>query len=77
MPVTESRKMIDTLRKSGADARLTVYPDLAHDCWTITYRDSGFTSGSSTIPSRMALALLQREARGGTLKTGVPAVHTL
>ena len=40
VPVTESRKMIDTLRKSGTDARLTVYPDLAHDCWTITYRDS-------------------------------------
>jgi predicted peptidase len=40
VPVTESRKMIDSLRKSGADARLTVYPDLAHDCWTMTYRDS-------------------------------------
>ncbi len=40
VPVTESLKMIDTLRKSGADARLTVYPDLAHDCWTMTYRDS-------------------------------------
>ncbi len=40
VPVTESRKMIDTLRKSHADARLTVYPDLAHDCWTMTYRDS-------------------------------------
>ena len=39
-PVAESRKMIDTLRRSGTDARLTVYPDLAHDCWTITYRDS-------------------------------------
>jgi predicted peptidase len=40
VPVSESRKMVDTLRKSGADARLTVYPDLAHDCWTMTYRDS-------------------------------------
>jgi predicted peptidase len=40
VPVAESRKMIDTLRKSGSDARLTVYPDLAHDCWTMTYRDS-------------------------------------
>jgi len=40
VPVTESRKMIATLRKSGSDARLTVYPDLAHDCWTMTYRDS-------------------------------------
>ena len=40
VPVTESQKMIATLRRSGADARLTVYPDLAHDCWTMTYRDS-------------------------------------
>ena len=40
VPVTESQKMIETLRKTGADARLTVYPDLAHDCWTMTYRDS-------------------------------------
>ena len=40
VPVTESQKMIETLRRSGADARLTVYPDLAHDCWTMTYRDS-------------------------------------
>jgi predicted peptidase len=40
VPVTESRKMIGALRTWGADARLTVYPALAHDCWTITYRDS-------------------------------------
>ena len=40
VPVTESRKMIDTLRKSGVNARLTVYPALAHDCWTMTYLDS-------------------------------------
>jgi predicted peptidase len=38
--VTESQKMIGALRKLGSDARLTVYPDFAHDCWTITYRDS-------------------------------------
>ena len=40
VPVTESEKMIAALRKSGAEARLTVYPDFAHDCWTTTYRDS-------------------------------------
>ena len=40
VPVSESRKMIAALRRSGGDARLTVYPDRAHDCWTTTYRDS-------------------------------------
>ena len=38
--VNESRRMVSALRASGADVRLTVYPDLAHDCWTFTYRDS-------------------------------------
>ena len=38
--VTESQKMIGALRKLGSDARLTVYPGVAHDCWTMTYRDS-------------------------------------
>lgn len=62
VPVAESRKMIDTLRKSGANAQLTVYPDLAHDCWTITYRDSRLylwfldhsLSGASRIAARRA-----------------------
>jgi len=40
VPVTESRKMFAALRTSGADVRLTVYPHPAHDCWTMTYRDS-------------------------------------
>jgi predicted peptidase len=40
VPVTESLRMISALRASGIEARLTVYPDLAHDCWTITYGDS-------------------------------------
>ena len=40
IPVTESERMIATLRREGADAQLTVYPDLAHDCWTMTYHDS-------------------------------------
>jgi predicted peptidase len=39
VPVTESRKMIAILRKAGTDARITVYPDLAHDCWTTAYWD--------------------------------------
>jgi predicted peptidase len=58
VPVTESKKMIAILRKSGSKARLTVYPDLAHDCWTMTYRDSRlylwFLDHSLSEGSRMA-----------------------
>ena len=32
--------MIGALHEEGNGARLTVYPDLAHDCWTMTYNDS-------------------------------------
>jgi predicted peptidase len=40
VPLAESTKMIEAIRRAGGDAKLTVYPDLEHDCWTITYRDS-------------------------------------
>jgi predicted peptidase len=40
VPLSESQKMIGALRDEGNSARLTVYPDLAHDCWTTTYNDS-------------------------------------
>jgi predicted peptidase len=66
VPVTESRKMIDALRRSGADARLTVYPDRAHDCWTMTYRDSRlylwFLDHSLTGASRIAAGSRSRAA---------------
>jgi predicted peptidase len=66
VPVTESRKMIDALRKSGADARLTIYPDLAHDCWTMTYRDSRlylwFLDHSLSAGSRIAASSLSSDA---------------
>jgi predicted peptidase len=66
VPVTESRKMIETLWKSGAPAQLTVYPSLAHDCWTITYRDSRlylwFLDHSLSGASRMASRSVSRDA---------------
>jgi len=40
VPVSESQRMVGALREEGNQARLTVYPDLAHDCWTMTYNDS-------------------------------------
>ncbi len=40
VPVSESLRMVAALRGADIDASLTVYPHLAHDCWTTTYGDS-------------------------------------
>jgi len=40
VPLEESQRMVDALKKVGAkDARLTVYPDAGHDSWTESYRN--------------------------------------
>jgi predicted peptidase len=40
VPVARSQEMVDALKAAGAaDVSLTVYPDLAHDSWTVTYAD--------------------------------------
>jgi predicted peptidase len=66
VPVVESKKMVSALQKRGADARLTVYPDLAHDCWTMTYNDSRlylwFLDHSLAEGSRMAASSLSSDA---------------
>ena len=37
VPLERSQEMIDALHACGSDARLTVYPDAAHDSWTEAY----------------------------------------
>lgn len=37
--VQNCRDMAVALKKSGGEAKLTVYPDLPHDCWTVTYNN--------------------------------------
>lgn len=37
VPVAGSQVMYDALKQAGGDPKLTIYPDLAHDCWTVTY----------------------------------------
>jgi len=40
VPLDESQRMIDLLKKTGVkDAKLTVYPEAGHDSWTETYRN--------------------------------------
>ncbi len=66
VPPSESRKMVDALRRAGGDARLTVYPHLAHDCWTSTYRDSRlylwFLAHSLHKGSRIRTSTLLKES---------------
>jgi hypothetical protein len=31
--------MVDAVRRSGGDVRLTVYPDVEHNSWTVTYNN--------------------------------------
>ena len=66
VPVPESRTMINALKNAGADARLTVYPDIAHDCWTMTYRDSRlylwFLGHSLSEGPRIAASSLSSDA---------------
>ena len=37
VPVEEAHKMVDALKKSGAEVKLTIYPEAGHDSWTETY----------------------------------------
>lgn len=37
VPVDESERVIRALRQAGNQARLTIYPEAAHDSWTETY----------------------------------------
>lgn len=37
VPVTETRRAVEALRAVGGDVKYTEYPDLDHDCWTVTY----------------------------------------
>ena len=39
VPVARSQEMVDALKALGADARLTIYPELQHDSWTTAYND--------------------------------------
>lgn len=37
VPVARSAEMVNAVKACGGDAKLTVYPDTGHDCWTVTY----------------------------------------
>lgn len=37
VPLSESEKMVDALRRAGGTVEFTVYPEALHDSWTETY----------------------------------------
>jgi predicted peptidase len=37
VPLERSEQMVEALKKADGDAKLTVYPEAAHDSWTETY----------------------------------------
>jgi predicted peptidase len=39
VPASESENMVNALKAAGADVKYTVYPELDHDSWTVTYEN--------------------------------------
>ncbi len=39
VPLAKSQDMIDAVRKTGNNAKFTIYPDADHDSWTETYNN--------------------------------------
>jgi len=39
VPLSESQKMVDALKKAGNEPKFTVYEDADHDSWTVTYNN--------------------------------------
>ncbi len=37
VPLSESEKMVDALKRAGGSVEFTVYPEALHDSWTATY----------------------------------------
>jgi len=42
VPVERSKAMVQALKRSGGDPKLTIYPDAGHDAWTETYNNPEF-----------------------------------
>ncbi len=42
VPVSNSERMVNSLKESGGDPKLTIYPEAGHDSWSIPYADPEF-----------------------------------
>ena len=39
MPLSNSTEIVEEIKKLGGDAKLTVYPEVEHGGWTVTYEN--------------------------------------
>jgi predicted peptidase len=39
IPLQRSQEMVDEIKKKGGDVKFTIYPDLDHNCWEVTYNN--------------------------------------
>jgi predicted peptidase len=39
VPLTESEKVVNALKKNGGSPKFTIYPEAGHDSWTVTYEN--------------------------------------
>jgi len=38
-PLENNQRMVDAVKKAGGDVKFTIYPNLGHDCWTVSYNN--------------------------------------
>jgi predicted peptidase len=39
VPLARTQELVDALRKAGGNVKFTIYPELEHDSWTVTYEN--------------------------------------
>lgn len=39
VPIKASEDMVEALKKAGSQVKFTVYPEIGHDSWTVTYKN--------------------------------------
>ena len=60
----ESRKMVDAVNRAGGEAKLTLYPENAHNAWSDTFADPEVFSWLLSHKNKNATALVDRYRSG-------------
>ena len=56
--VDDSKRMVEAINKRGGNAKLTLYPNTKHDCWTVTYKNRAVFEWLFAQRNRNAKALV-------------------
>jgi acetyl esterase/lipase len=62
VPVVRTQEMIDAIRQAGGDPLMTIYPNLGHDVWTVTYANPSlydwlFAQSREVLPTQPSIAV--------------------